>query len=185
MNVDSSLQQREVDRRPIRVALIGAGATGRAIALQLATPVPGIRLAGICNRTPGRGERALREAGVATWTTAVTAVGVERGISSGTPVITNDPSLLVRSDAVDLVIEVTGSVVPLALMMGIFFTKYVVAVQLAMHPHLAHQTDVALVVGSLYGAFSGIFAARGIRLWMRALRPGSRGGAVVRSAAPA
>jgi len=90
-----------------------------------------------------------------------------------------------RFDAATRIFEVTGSVVPLALMMGIFFTKYVVAVQLAMHPHLAHQTDVALVVGSLYGAFSGIFAARGIRLWMRALRPGTRGGAVVRSAAPA
>jgi predicted homoserine dehydrogenase-like protein len=110
MNVDSSLQQREVDRRPIRVALIGAGATGRAIALHLATPVPGIRLAGICNRTPGRAERALREAGVAAWTNADSVVSVERAIASGTPVITDDPSLLVRSDAVDLVIEVTGSV---------------------------------------------------------------------------
>jgi hypothetical protein len=82
-----------------------------------------------------------------------------------------------RFDAVTRTFEVTGSVVPLALMMGIFFTKYVVAVQLAMHPYLAHQTDVALVVGAIYGAFSGIFAARGIRLWMLALRQGARAGA--------
>jgi hypothetical protein len=54
--------------------------------------------------------------------------------------------------------------------MGIFFTKYAVAVALAMHPQLAHQGEVAFAVGALYGAFSGTFAARGIRLWMLALR---------------
>jgi len=84
-----------------------------------------------------------------------------------------------RFDAATRTFEVTGSVVPLLLMMGIFFTKYVVAVQLAMHPALAHQTDVELVVGMLYGAFSGIFAARGIRLWRLALRRSPRGEAAV------
>ena len=49
--------------------MIGAGATGRAIALQLGTPVPGIRLAGIANRTPAHAERAFREAGITRWTT--------------------------------------------------------------------------------------------------------------------
>jgi hypothetical protein len=84
-----------------------------------------------------------------------------------------------RFDAATRTFEVTGSVVPLLLMMGIFFTKYVVAVQLAMHPALAHQTDVELVVGTLYGAFSGIFAARGVRLWKLALRRSPRGGAAI------
>lgn len=78
-----------------------------------------------------------------------------------------------RYDAATRSFEVTGSAVPLALMMGIFFTKYAVAVQLAMHPALAHQADFTLAVGSLYGAFSGIFAARGIRLWKLALGSGS------------
>ena len=38
--LDTELQRRERERRPIRVGMIGAGATGRAIALQLGTPVP-------------------------------------------------------------------------------------------------------------------------------------------------
>lgn len=84
-----------------------------------------------------------------------------------------------RFDASTRVFEITGSIVPLALMMGIFFTKYVVAVRLAMHPELAHQTDFALAVGTLYGAFSGVFVGRGIRLWMLALRHGQRGDAGV------
>lgn len=78
-----------------------------------------------------------------------------------------------RYDAAARCFAVTGSLVPLALLMGIFFTKYVVAVQLAMHPALAHDADFALVVGTVYGAFSGAFAARGIRLWKLALGSGS------------
>src|SRR5258708_4903047 len=55
--IDITLQEREAAGRPIRVGMIGAGATGRAIALQLGTPVTGIRLAAIANRTPEHGER--------------------------------------------------------------------------------------------------------------------------------
>jgi len=90
-----------------------------------------------------------------------------------------------RFDASTRTFEITGSVVPLALMMGIFFTKYAVAVQLAIHPALAHQTDFALAVGTLYGAFSGIFAARGIRLWMLARRRSPRGNASIAGSAAA
>ena len=63
-SVYSMLQLRESEGRPIRVGVVGAGATGRAIALQLGTPVPGIRLAGMANRTPQHAERAFREAGI-------------------------------------------------------------------------------------------------------------------------
>ena len=63
-----------------------------------------------------------------------------------------------------------GSAVPLALMMGIFFTKYAVGVLLAMHPELRHQMGFALGISALYGGFSGIFAARALRLWTLALR---------------
>ncbi len=82
-----------------------------------------------------------------------------------------------RFDTSTRTFEIAGSVVPLALMMGIFFTKYAVAVQLAIHPALAHQTGFALVGGAVYGAFSGIFAARGIRLLMLAMRDSRVGAA--------
>lgn len=63
-----------------------------------------------------------------------------------------------------------GSYVPLALMMGIFMTKYAVGVSLAMQPGLARDAVFALVVCTLYGAFSGIFAGRALRLWKLALQ---------------
>lgn len=110
MNVDTALQLREQEGRPVRVGLIGAGATGRAIALQLGTPVPGIRLAGIANRTPANAERALREAGIGSWSTAGSPADVEAAIARGRPVLTDDPMLLTRSPAIDVILEVTGTV---------------------------------------------------------------------------
>ncbi len=68
--------------------------------------------------------------------------------------------------------DLAGSTVPLMLMMGIFFTKYAVGVLLAMHPELAHQPTLELPVSLLYGAFSGIFAARAMRLYKLALHTG-------------
>lgn len=63
-----------------------------------------------------------------------------------------------------------GSTVPLAIIMGIFCTKYAVGVSLGMQPELAQNTWFALSVSALYGVFSGIFAARAVRLWRLARR---------------
>ena len=75
-----------------------------------------------------------------------------------------------RFDAPSRTFHVAGSAVPLALMMGIFFTKYVVGVSLAMHPELRQLPLFAIGVPVIYGAFSGIFVGRGVRLWKLALR---------------
>jgi predicted homoserine dehydrogenase-like protein len=112
--IDTALRDREVTGRPIRVGMIGAGATGRAIALQLGTPVPGIRLAAIANRTAEHAERAFREAGITNWIRVSTAREAEATISRGLPVLTDDPSVLTNCEAIDLIVEVTGSVEPAA-----------------------------------------------------------------------
>jgi hypothetical protein len=72
-------------------------------------------------------------------------------------------------DAASRRFTVPGSAVPLALMMGIFFTKYAVGVALGMHLAQANDVSFALTVSALYGAFSGVFAARAARLWRLAL----------------
>jgi predicted homoserine dehydrogenase-like protein len=112
MMVDIALREREANGTPIRVGMIGAGATGRAIALQLATPVPGIRLMGIANRTPEHGARAFREAGILQWSRVESARQAEAAIASGVPVLADDPSVLTNCDAIDILVEVTGTVEP-------------------------------------------------------------------------
>lgn len=112
MMVDIALREREANGAPIRVGMIGAGATGRAIALQLATPVPGIRLMGIANRTPEHGARAFREAGILQWNRVESLRQAEAAIASGVPVLADDPSVLTNCDAIDILVEVTGTVEP-------------------------------------------------------------------------
>ena len=68
---------------------------------------------------------------------------------------------------------VPGSAMPLALILGIFLTKYFVGVELAMQPGLARDGTFALQIAALYGMFNGVFAARALRLWRLARRPQS------------
>ena len=56
-----------------------------------------------------------------------------------------------------------GSWVPLVLMMGIFFTKYVVAVMLVLNPHYAQHAGFAIAISGLYGMFNGIFIGNLLR----------------------
>ena len=114
MGVDTALRDRENRGNPIRVAVIGAGATGRAIAMQLGTPVPGMRLAAIANRTVAHGERAFREAGITEWRRVESVREAQTAIVSGLSVLTDDASILAACEAIDIVVEVTGTVVQAA-----------------------------------------------------------------------
>ena len=73
-------------------------------------------------------------------------------------------------DAASRRFTVPGSAVPLVLIVCIFLVKYSVGATLAIQPALAHSADFRLAFGALYGAFSGVFAARGARLWRLALQ---------------
>src|SRR3974390_1213935 len=106
MILDSALLERASAGRPVRVAMVGAGATGRAIALQLATPAPGIRLVAIANRTMEHGERAFRESALTGWKRIGSNREAEAAITAGIPVLTDDPSTLTTCDAIDIILEV-------------------------------------------------------------------------------
>jgi hypothetical protein len=64
-----------------------------------------------------------------------------------------------------------GSWVPMALIAGIFLTKYAVGVELALQPNRVIDTSFALAVAAIYGAFSGVFTGRALRLLRLAARP--------------
>jgi hypothetical protein len=60
--------------------------------------------------------------------------------------------------------RVAGSWLPLAVVMLIFFTRYAVAVLLAMHPELRAAPWLAPGVSFAYGLMSGAFLARALRI---------------------
>ena len=66
--------------------------------------------------------------------------------------------------------QMPGSWWPLVLILGIFITKYGVAVTLALHPQLHAVAGFAIGACLLYGVFSGLFVGRALTLW-RLRRP--------------
>ena len=70
-----------------------------------------------------------------------------------------------RYDAGTAMFDLPGSAVPLALIIGIFLTKYAVGIELAIQADLVHDTRFVWSIAALYGMFSGAFLARGWRLW--------------------
>lgn len=84
---------------------------------------------------------------------AVVAIGLARG-----------PSRTASYDAAIAQFTMAGSWLPLALMMGIFFFKYAVAVAHAVKPGVLGTPVAAVVVAGTYGVFSGLFMARAMRV---------------------
>jgi hypothetical protein len=70
-----------------------------------------------------------------------------------------------RFDAASRSFALPGRWVPLLLVLGVFLTKYVVGVDLAMQPGLVNDDRYVLIVGTLYGVFSGVFLGRAAQLW--------------------
>jgi hypothetical protein len=70
-----------------------------------------------------------------------------------------------RFDPATNTFALPGSVLPLLLIAGIFLTKYIVGIELALQPSQAQSAPFVLTVALLYGAFNGLFVARLARLW--------------------
>ena len=64
-----------------------------------------------------------------------------------------------------------GSPWPLLLMWTVFALRYAVAVALVFHPELAHSAVAAAGLAAVYGALSGLFAARAWRVLQSARWP--------------
>ena len=70
-----------------------------------------------------------------------------------------------RYDAATRTFHLPGSWVPLATILGIFVTRYLVNVDVAVTPALAGDAGYTLAVSALYGVFTGVFLGRAARLW--------------------
>lgn len=68
------------------------------------------------------------------------------------------------ADPVRGAVRLPGSWMPLVLMMGIFVTKYAVAVALAVHPVFRLDTAFVAAICLLYGVFSGLFFGNLLRI---------------------
>lgn len=108
--VDTRLEEVERSSSPIQVAMVGAGFMARGIALQFATTVRGMRLAGIVSRDLEKAIAALKAAGYAAVRTAKSPRELEQAIAEGVPAVMQDYRLATDCPRIHAVLEVTGSI---------------------------------------------------------------------------
>ncbi|WP_369132383.1 NAD(P)H-dependent oxidoreductase [Modestobacter sp. I12A-02662] len=107
--VDTLLQQRQTEGRPVGMGLVGAGFMARGLVNQVVNSTPGMQLVGVSNRTPSRAHDIVTEAG-AVPAAAESGSAVDRIAARGEVAVTDDFSVLLASDRVDVVVDATGSV---------------------------------------------------------------------------
>ncbi len=105
MSLYAQLLERDADRRPIRVALIGAGQFGSMYLAQIPR-TPGVHLVGIADLSPDAARANLARVG---WDPARTrATSLDAAIADGTTHVGDDWRALVSDPRVDVVVECTG-----------------------------------------------------------------------------
>jgi len=106
MNLNQFLQQRASEGKPLRVALIGAGKFGSMFLAQ-ARRTPGIHVTAVADLDPQRARTSLERVG---WTSERTgARTLEEARKQGTTCVTDDAAAAIASNAVEIVIDATGS----------------------------------------------------------------------------
>lgn len=108
--VDKALEQRQEQGNPIRVGMVGAGFMGRGIAHQIIQYTPGMQLAVIANRHIAAAKDAYKEAGLPDPVTVTNSRQMREALDKNQPAITEDPLLLCRTEGIDAIVEVTGSI---------------------------------------------------------------------------
>jgi predicted homoserine dehydrogenase-like protein len=106
MNLYRLLNERKSARRPLGVGLIGAGKFGSMYLAQAQT-TPGIHIAGIADLQPQRARNSCLKVGFAPESLGAPSLDVAR--QKGTTWIGEDALELIASDAIEVVIDATGS----------------------------------------------------------------------------
>ena len=106
MNLHRLLQQRAAARQPLRVALIGAGKFGSMFLSQVRR-TPGLQLVAVCDLAPARARLSLERVGWPAEQYAAPSLSAAR--QSGAAFVTDDALAVIRSDAIEIVIDATGS----------------------------------------------------------------------------
>lgn len=105
MNLHRLLKQRQADRKPLRVALLGAGKFG-SMFLSQARRTPGIQLIAVADLQPDRARAAMTRVG---WPAdALRAASAQDAMRSGRVYFTNDAASVIASPEVEIVIDATG-----------------------------------------------------------------------------
>ena len=108
--VDTALKERADQNKPIRVGIIGAGFMCQGLTNQITHSTPGMRVAAISNRRVKRAVDVFHYSGFEDVAVAGSQLQLDVAIEHLKPVVTEDAMLIARSDLIDVLVDVTGSV---------------------------------------------------------------------------
>ena len=108
--VDNALKARQEQGKPIRVALLGAGFMAQGLTNQVVNSVPGMCMVAIYARKLNKAVQIFEYSGLKNVAVATTQAQLEDAIRAGKPAVTEDAFLLARSEQIDVLVDVTGSV---------------------------------------------------------------------------
>ena len=155
MSLYAKLQEREAERRPLRVGMIGAGKFG-AMYLAQVPKTPGVHLVGIADLAPAAAKTNLARVG---WKSArYEAPSLAAALANGSTHVGEDWEALVRHPQLDIIVECTGNPIAavehclLAFRYGKSVVNVTVEADAFCGPLLARKAAAAGVVYSLaYG----------------------------------
>lgn len=106
MNLHRLLRERAAQGRALRIGLIGAGKFG-SMYLSQVRRTPGMHLVAVADLAPPRAREALGRVGFSP--EALSAASFADARAHGTTFVTDDSAALIASDAVEIVVDATGS----------------------------------------------------------------------------
>ncbi len=122
--IDTKLDERERTGNPIRVGVIGAGEMAKGLINQINRYTPGMKVVATCSRTLDKIRAAYRVANIGDYREAHDEKSFDRAVNDGYTVMTNELKLILASDHVDVVVEMTGQIeFGLVAIMGAFRAK--------------------------------------------------------------
>jgi len=108
--IDRALAERQHSGNPIRVALVGAGYSGKNIAHQILQSFPGLRLVAISNRTVAMAREAYMLGGVTEVRVVESSSALEQAMREKRYAVTDDASILCKTEGIEVIIEATGTI---------------------------------------------------------------------------
>ncbi len=106
MNLSRLLLERASEAAPLRIGLVGAGKFG-SMFLSQARRTAGIHVVAVCDLAPERARESLRRVGWPSEQYAASSLAAAR--KSAATFVTDDALAVIASDAIDIVIDATGS----------------------------------------------------------------------------
>lgn len=109
MLVDTLLKKREKNNNPIKVGIVGAGEMGKGLINQIRRHTPGMSVSVVFSRNVNQAFECFEIAGIKDYKIVNNSIELEKAIHLGVSAVTDNIELLLDSDDLDVLVDMTGS----------------------------------------------------------------------------